>query len=348
MRVLITTVQVPFVQGGAEIHAQGLKDALVAHGHEAEIVTVPFKWYPPKRILDAMLSCRLLDLSEVNGKKIDRLIGLKFPAYLIPHENKVLWVLHQHRTAYDLWDTGFNDLIHYPDGAEVRDAIRQADSKLIPEAKAVYANSANVAFRLKKYCGIDSTPLYHPPLGAEKFYAAAPEDYLYFPSRLNYMKRQALVLEALSRTRNPVRVRFSGIADTPEIDKELQALVFRLKLANRIEWLGHVTEEDKHDLYARCLAVIYPPVDEDFGYVSLEAMLSSKPVITCTDSGGTREFIVSEENGLIAEATPDRLAEAMDLIWENRDIARRWGVAARQRYETLDISWTNVVNALLS
>src|SRR5438477_1081155 len=157
MRVLIATIQVPFVRGGAEIHAEGLLQALRVEGHEAEIVAVPFKWYPPERILETMLACRLLDLTESAGTRVDRVIGLKFPAYLIPHPNKVLWILHQHRTAYELWDHPLGDLITWPDGVQVRDAVRQADRQLIPEAKAVFASSANVARRLKKFCDLEAT-----------------------------------------------------------------------------------------------------------------------------------------------------------------------------------------------
>src|SRR5712691_13055225 len=135
MRILIATVQVPFIRGGAEVHGEGLRDALRAAGHEAEIIAVPFKWYPPERILDHMLACRLLDVTEVMGTPVDLLIGLRFPAYLMPHPNKVLWILHQFRTAYELWDHQLGDLVSTPVGAQVRDAIRAADREQIPEAR---------------------------------------------------------------------------------------------------------------------------------------------------------------------------------------------------------------------
>src|SRR3954462_3359539 len=118
MKVLVVTAQAPFVRGGAEIHAEGLCSALRAAGHQAEIAAIPFKWYPPEAIPPQMLACRLLDMTESDGMKIDVLIGLKFPAYLIPHPNKVLWVLHQHRPAYDLWDHALGDLAPHPRGAE--------------------------------------------------------------------------------------------------------------------------------------------------------------------------------------------------------------------------------------
>lgn len=59
MRIIIATVQVPFVSGGAEALAQGLKAALIAHGHEAEIVAFPFNPAVPERIPEQMLACRL-------------------------------------------------------------------------------------------------------------------------------------------------------------------------------------------------------------------------------------------------------------------------------------------------
>jgi glycosyltransferase involved in cell wall biosynthesis len=348
MRVAIATVQVPFVRGGAELLAEGLLDALRSAGHRAEIVAIPFKWYPPERILDHMLACRLLDLTEACGNPVDRIIALKFPAYYIPHPNKILWTLHQHRTAYDLWSHELGDMIHFPNGAQVRDAIQQADRKFIPQAKAVFTISENVARRLKQYCDIDSEPLYHPPKDADLFYNAKAEDYLFFPSRLGRTKRQTLVLEALAYTKEPVRVRFAGSADETHHVDELKELARKLKVQARAEWLGQVTEKQKRDLYANALAAIFPPVDEDYGYVTLEAMLSSKAVITCSDSGGPLEFVRSGETGLIAAPTPQGLAEVMDRIWANREQTRRWGAAGRVEYERRQITWPRVVERLMA
>jgi glycosyltransferase involved in cell wall biosynthesis len=340
---------VPFIRGGAESHAEGLRDALALAGHEAEIVAVPFKWYPPEKILDHMLACRLLDLTEVAGTPVDLLIGLKFPAYLIPHPNKVVWVLHQHRTAYELWDHPLGDLIYAPTGAQVRDAIQAADRKILGEAKALYANSGNVARRLKQYCELESTPLYHPPPHAEKFYCAeTAADYLFFPSRLCRPKRQSLVIEALAHSVQPVRVRFAGTPDYPAYVDELKALARKLKVHNRVEWLGQVTEDEKRRLYAEARGVVYPPIDEDYGYVTLEAMLASKPVITCADSGGPLEFVVNHETGLIAEPTAASLASAMDELWTKAAQAREWGTLGRALYEKMDISWANVVRKLVN
>jgi glycosyltransferase involved in cell wall biosynthesis len=348
LRIVIATVQVPFVRGGAELLAEGLREVLQAQGHEAEIVTIPFKWYPPERILDHMLICRLLDLTQSSGGAVDRVIGLKFPAYLIPHPNKVLWILHQHKGAYELWDHPLNDLSQLPNGSKIRDAIHQADRQFIPEAKRIFTIAANVSDRLKNYCGIDSVPLYHPPRHAEHFYCAEAEDYLFFPSRLAPVKRQSLVLEAMAQTRQPIRLRFAGTADSPFYAEELKMLASKLNVEHRVEWLGQVTEEQKRRCYARARGIIFPPLAEDYGYVTLEAMLASKPVITCEDSGGPLEFIRHEKTGLIARPTLEGLASAMDKLWSNREQAKELGEAGRAHYLALNISWSEVVKRLLS
>jgi glycosyltransferase involved in cell wall biosynthesis len=348
MKILITTVQVPFIRGGAEILAEGLRDALRSEGHEAEIVAIPFKWYPPERILDQILACRLLDITESTGMTIDRVIGLKFPAYFIPHPNKVLWLVHQHRTAYDLWDHTLSDLILFPNGSQIRRAIREADARLLPEAKKIFAISRNVADRLKRYCAIDSIPLYNPPQHAAHFYCAAAEDYFFFPSRVTPTKRQALVLEALAETHRSVRVRFAGPVDHPSYGEALKTQAKSLKVHDRVEWLGSLTEEEKRRQYAHALGVVFPPINEDYGYVTLEAMLSSKPVITCVDSGGPLEFVRTDETGLVAESTSKALAAAMDTLWENRAQAKSMGQAGRALYDRYKISWHEVVERLLS
>jgi glycosyltransferase involved in cell wall biosynthesis len=348
LRVAIATVQVPFVRGGAEILAEGLRDAIARAGHQAEIVAVPFQWNPPARILDHILASRLLDLEQSSGVAIDRVIGLKFPAYLVPHPNKVLWIIHQHRSAYELWEHSLGDLIRYPDGALVRDAIHQADRRLVPEARRVYGISATVTRRLAHYCGIAARPLYHPPPGAEHLHAGEPEPYYFFPSRLWPTKRQTLVIDALRFTRGAVAVRFAGVGDDPDYAETLARRAGDLGVADRVTWLGSISADELRRQYATALAVVYPPADEDYGYVTLEAMLAAKAVITCSDSGGPLEFVAHGETGLVVEPEAQDLARALDELWHDRGRARRLGRAARERYATLDISWPRVVEELLA
>ena len=348
MHLLIATTQVPFIQGGAEIHARSLLEAFRTAGHRAEIISIPFKWYPPERILDAMLACRLLDLTEANGRKVDRVIGLKFPAYLIPHPDKVLWILHQHRQAYEQWDHPLGDMALYGNGREVRDAIRRADTQLIPEARAVFTNSRNVSTRLHGYCGLASTPLYHPPHHAAAFYHEPGEGYFFYPSRINASKRQHLAVQGFAQVAGSTRLVICGESEDDLYYQNLQREVSRLGLTDRVTFLGRITEPEKLRLYARSLAVIYPPFDEDYGYITLEAMLSGKPVLTCTDSGGPLEFVVDGVTGAVTAPDATAIGAALAAFAADPARAAALGRAGRDAYLARNITWDTVVSTLLA
>lgn len=347
MRIVISTVHVPFISGGAETHALSLKNALIAKGHEAEIISIPFKWYPPERIHEHVLACRLLDLSEANGLKIDQVIGLKFPAYHVRHHNKVNWIIHQFRTAFEMWGSEHCDLSHSPTGKAVRDSINSIERSLLPEAKKLFANSKNVSSRLKKYCDLDAVPLYHPPQNHESFHSGEYGDYLFFPSRINKWKRQDLAVRALALCKQPVKLKISGSADTPADLEDLNQLITSLGIQDRVQLLGRITFDQMIDTYANCKGVLFPVEQEDYGYITLEAMLSSKTIITCNDSGGPIELMRDGKEGFITEPEPKALAEAMDELWKYPSLAGERGLLARQRYDDLNISWDVVVEKLL-
>jgi glycosyltransferase involved in cell wall biosynthesis len=343
--ILICTTQVPFTRGGAESHVEGLKCALVEAGYNAEIVALPFKWYPPNEIMQGALAWRLLDLSEANGKQVDLVIGMKFPAYLVEHPRKVLWIMHQYRAAYNLWGTPFDDLSPYPDGARVREWIRRADNRFIPEAKKVFANSKTVADRLRRFNNIESEPLYHPPPRAEQLHSGEQGDYIFYPSRLEPQKRQKLLIEAMHFVKSPVKIVLAGGASDP---KTCQSLIRKHGVGERVSLSGFVSEQEIIDLYAHALGVCYLPFDEDYGYVTLEGMLSGKPVVVAADGGGAAEFIEHEREGLIVAPEPKAIAESLQVHYTDRLRARAMGDRGREKIQALNLSWNNVVESLIS
>jgi hypothetical protein len=98
----VCEAQVPFVHGGAELHVRQLVRELCARGYLAELVSVPFRWNPKEEILPHAAAWRLLDLSESNGRPVDLVIASKFPTYFVRHPNKIAWLIHQYRAAYEL------------------------------------------------------------------------------------------------------------------------------------------------------------------------------------------------------------------------------------------------------
>src|SRR4051795_8593184 len=154
MRVVVCAPQVPFVRGGAELMAEDLVDALGERGHEAELVTMPFKWYPGTRVLDQAFLWRLVDLTESDGRPIDRVIATKFPSYCVRHPNKVAWVLHQFRQAYDYDRTELGQFSESPEDRATIRALQRLDRVALGEARRVFATSRNVADRLKRSVGV--------------------------------------------------------------------------------------------------------------------------------------------------------------------------------------------------
>jgi len=347
VRAVIATVQAPFERGGAEILVEDLHCAMAGRGHDVEIVTIPWQWYPSEHLLYHMAACRLFDLTQSAGRPIDLLIGMKFPAYLIPHPNKVLWLMHQQRSAYELWN-GYYGLSQDPRGAQIRDTIRNADRRAIEESQRVHTIAQNVSGRLERFLGIESTPLCPPPRLATELHCAPAEDYIFFPGRISPPKRHKLVLEALSLTEQPVRIRIAGSAESPTHEAELHRMADELGISSRIDWTGWINEADLVDGYARCVGVVFTPLDEDYGYVTLEAMLAAKPVVTCRDSGEPLAFITHGETGLICEPEPAAIASSLDTLWRDRNAAREWGVAGRQHYDKLGITWDRVLDSLLA
>ena len=339
MKIAVVNTQVPFVHGGAEQLAGWLVDQLREHGHQAELVLLPYWVAPPQTVLENAIAAHFTRISSV-----DRVIGLKFPSYYVPHEDKVLWVLHQHRPAYELWRSEFqNELPDTIEGRYVRRAIIDADNRMLPEARRVYAISGVIARRMRTFNGLEPTVLY-PPVGDEQsYYCDEPADYVFFPSRVASIKRQHLAVEAMRHVRSSLRLVIAGPGD----HGHLARLAAEYGVGSRVQLVpGWLPEQRKLDLLARCLGVVFPPYDEDYGYVTLEGFLACKPVITCTDSGGPVELVQDGVSGWVAEPDARAIAEAIDRLAAGRQHAVRMGVAARERARELEITWDHVVQEL--
>ncbi|PHS19407.1 MAG: glycosyl transferase family 1 [Blastopirellula sp.] len=347
MRVGVVRTQVPFVTGGAERHAANLSEALNHYGHEAVEITLPFKWYPGPALTNSILAAKLTDLSEFEGVPIDLMIGLKFPAYLAQHPNKVFWILHQHRQAYDQWDAKTSDLLQEPEGLGLRHLIHEEDrASFAASPHPIHANSQNVAQRLKSYLGVESQALYHPPPMFERLRPGAFGDYIFAPGRVNPSKRLDLVLAALAETKSTMRLVIAGVAANPVDQEKLYQQARELNITDRVEWLGAIDDDTMIRLYAGARAVVFVPQDEDYGYITLEAMLAGKPVITVTDAGGPLEFVRHGVEGLISAPDPTALATSFEQMMQDQPLAEQLGQAGAARYHSMNISWEHAVETL--
>jgi glycosyltransferase involved in cell wall biosynthesis len=278
------------------------------------------------------------------GEKIDRLICTKFPSYVVKHHCKVVWLIQQFRQAYDLYNTPYSDLQDSKEGKAVKDKIVDIDNITLRESKKIFTNSKNTAGRLMRYNNIKGEPLYHPPKNADKFYCGDFGDYIIYPSRIESIKRQYLLMKAMKYTRSNAKCLIVGKG--PQ-EREIKQLANNLKVNDKVKFCGYIPDDELIGLYANSLGVFYAPYDEDFGYVTLEAFLSRKPVITTTDSGGPLEFVEDGTNGYVASFEPKNIAEKIDNLFEDEEMAKRMGNSGYKKIKSLNITWDNVIKKLV-
>jgi glycosyltransferase involved in cell wall biosynthesis len=340
--VVVCEAQVPFVHGGAELHVRGLVEHLRRRGYRAERVSVPFKWYPKEELLTQIAAWRMIDLSESNGERIDLAIATKFPTYFARHSNKITWLFHQYRAIYDLCGTPYSEFTHTEGDVRLRDRLIELDGIALRESRAIFSNARNTAERLTRYNGLTAQPLYHPPPLAGRLKAGAAGDYFLSVGRLEANKRVDLIIGAMTRVDRRWRL---VIAGEGPLRRDLEALASGAGVADRVTFAGRIDDTSLAGLYSDAAAIVFPPFDEDYGYITLEAFLAHKPVVTTTDAGGPLEFVTDGVTGAVTAPDPESLAAAMTHIVADRRRAASMGDAGYERVR--GISWDNAITALI-
>jgi glycosyltransferase involved in cell wall biosynthesis len=341
--VLVCEAQVPFVYGGAERLVRALVNQLRCHGYRAKKVSIPFKSYPKEELPAQAALWRLLDLSSTNHEPVDLVIATKFPTYFVRHPCKVTWLLHQYRAIYDLCGTSFSEFGHSEADVNLRQWLIERDTAALAESKRIFSIARNTSARLARYNGLQAEPLYHPPPLHDDLVPGPFGDYVLSVGRLESNKRVGLVVRALACTPPSLRLIVAGRGWERQ---GLEQLAFETNVADRVTFAGEVDDRRLVELYANAAAVVFPPFDEDYGYVTLEAFLARKPVVTTTDAGGPLEFVEDGVNGLVVEPTPESLGAAMTRVAADRSLARALGDAGYERART--ISWDGVVERLVN
>jgi glycosyltransferase involved in cell wall biosynthesis len=340
--VVVCEAHVPFVRGGAELCVSGLLAELRRRGLRADRVSIPFKWYPKDALLAQAAAWRMIDLSESNGEPIDLVIATKFPTYFVRHANKVTWLFHQYRAIYELCGTPYSEFGHSEADVRLRDRMMQMDRDAIGESQRIFSIARNTSSRLARYNGLAAEPLYHPPPLAGRLKPGPFGNYVLSVGRLELTKRVDMIVNAIART--PPRVKLVVAGEGP-LRGRLEALAEEIGVADRVTFTGRVDDQQLADLYAGALAIVFPPFDEDYGYITLEAFLARKPVITTTDAGGPLEFVQDAVNGFITEPDAGAIAAAIGRLAAEPRLAASLGDAGYDRARA--ITWDRVVDRLV-
>ena len=369
----------PYVLGGAERLLAGLV-AHIEHAteHEAELVTLPFPERTLAEVVDGYERFAALDVS-----RFDLVVSTKYPSWMIDHPRHVVYMLHTLRGLYDTYPAYYPQRVEKPDpdvaallsvcrripdraslpelfdafravreGRRAKDSVLALPSPLAREVvhaldgigldhravRGYLAISRTVATR-KSYFPPDAVVGHaYPPSSLEGFHCESGS-YLFTASRIDRPKRLSLLLEAMRFVDDDVPLKIAGTGPDLEDMRKTSAG------DPRIEWLGHVPDEDLADLYAGAIAVPFVPLDEDFGLITLEAMASGKPVITTGDSGGPTELVIDGVQGLVAVATPKAFASALQTVLDDPQRAREMGARGRER--AAHVTWDLVLSAIL-
>lgn len=317
--------------GGAERFYEGLANALRKNGCDVDLIHLVFNESSFDTIQQGYAAFSQLDLDEY-----DLVISTKAPTYVVKHRNHIMYLIHTIRVFYDMFDVVFpnkdNTLI------EQRNWIHKEDSKAFKQIKYRFSIAKEVSRRLRLWNDSDAEVLY-PGVVVDGLYDHGIGDYFYMPGRLHAWKRVDLAIRAVRLSKLPLKLIISG---TGEAEQSLRQLAEGDK---RIEFVGRVEDEKLRELYAKSLAVPFLPLREDYGYVTLEAFASGKPVVTCTDSGEPVEFVIDGVTGLVCDPNPESICLAFEQLWNDRKLAARMGKAGREK--TAHVKWSHVADRLL-
>ncbi len=259
------------------------------------------------------------------------------PSEWIRHNNsRVLWYCHTPpREVYDLYATrmkyrSYKEKFVYSAMTKV---YRIIAGRVVGKIEGIAANSDTTRDRIKKYFSRDATVI-NPGVDYEKFSDEGDGKFFLYPSRILANKRQDYVIDAYKKfVRKTGMKNYSLVlAGTLSQDPEHEAYYEKIKKMAKGHNIKIYTNPDDRRLfgmYANASAVMFAAMNEDYGLVPLEAMASSKPVISVNE-GGPTETIKDGKTGFLVD-TDDEMAEKMRFVAEHPDLAAHMGKEGRRR-----------------
>ncbi len=370
---------VPFTIGGAENFLWGLCEAINKETeHQAELIKLPSR---ELEFWDLIQSYH--DFYNLNLDQFDLVISSKYPSWMVRHRNCICYMLHTLRGLYDTYhftrlpdktdrkNAHVNQILDYMEhhkkmddldhfftllselknrdipekyvafpGALIREIVHYLDTVALSQdgMKRIAAISETVKNRKEYFPAKAGVDVIYPPAILKKR-KSGDRKHIFVASRLDAPKRFDMLIRAMKYVHGDIPLYIAGSGPQKEEWKKLAAN------DPRIHFIGFVDEQTLEDYYADSLVVPYFPYDEDYGLITIEAMLHKKPVITTTDAGGPTEFVVDGETGFVTRFQEKAIADKINYFTEHPQEAERMGENAFEKVK--DITWKHTVEKLL-
>jgi glycosyltransferase involved in cell wall biosynthesis len=342
-RIAVVTSSPPMAEGGHMVIARELTRALQEAGHQAHVIVTPQN--PFGQQASAYMATWLTNVRSTEGQPIDQVISLRYPSYAVRHPRHVCWLNHTMREYYDLWPR-FSATLSPQGRAKERvrrAAIHATDKYLLTHnVNRLFVQSETIRARYRMWPSLRAEVL-HPPAPQRPYRCDRYGTEFFLVSRLTSLKRADLLIRALAMPEGAGLT--CAIAGGGEESSTLKILARDAGVASRVTFLGRIDDAQVLDRLATCRAVVFPPLQEDYGFVTVEAFASRKPVVTCHDSGGPAELVENGVNGFVVDPTPQALAHALRRLAEDAMLAERLGQAAYERGAR--ITWPATVERLV-
>lgn len=378
---IVAPSPVPFTVGGVENLLWGMSTWMNQNTeHQVELIKLPSREMDFWSLINTYY-----DFYKLNLDYFDMVISTKYPAWMVRHKNHVCYLQHRLRGLYDTYHFTklpkvtkrgcgkIDKLLDYMKDNENIDSLDdffdmlfklQNNCNGIPEEYFSFPgpfireiihfldNNALSNENIKRFLCISDTvkkrkeyfpkncevtSIHHPSNLKEYFHG----DYkhIFMVSRLDGPKRISLLIESMKYVKSDTKL---FIAGTGPQENELKIMAGNDK---RIEFLGFVNDDVVEDYYKNSLVIPYFPYDEDYGLITIEAMMHAKPVITTVDSGGPTEFVINGETGFVVKTDPKDIGEKIDYFAQNIHEAERMGKNAYDKVKK--ITWDKVIYGIL-
>lgn len=347
MKIIVANTRDIFINGGAEVLEKELIENLRLQGHEVEQLSIPFNYSSIESIKEQIIFVRSIEISNC-----DLVIGMRFPAYLVRADRKILWLVHQYRQIYELLGTEFSPYTD-SDQSDI-EFLRQVDFLGLKEAKKIFTISEEVSLRLAEYSKIESETLNLPIRNFDKSLSKLNRfdrnEYILLLGRIDRMKRQHLFLEALQSCKSGVKLVIAGPSNDNTYLNELRELAINLELTQRVSFeIDFHSREVLNKYIVDSICVGYAPYMEDaYGLVTIEAAQLGKMCISTDDAGEVAKLVSRLNKNFIVRNNNLEISRKMDEVYFARERLKNESENVRKQIVTIIPNWETVLEKLTS